>query len=215
MAMADWFRCTDWNERTEAEFFRRLKRARTQKPQYLLIQALTLVQTGRPEFAETALNLIHLFEDEYSEDFFVTNAFDVKAHALTLLERWEDAFQAFEDALSARRARPNVTNDVWLEYPLCIARRRERDRYQRALEILKEFASPQDLLFPVSQFKYFATVALISADQGDREGAVRWARNALAAVSKPAPFTRHPGVGLVGPRYADLQIELEHLVAGL
>ena len=117
--------------------------------------------------------------------------------------------------MSARRARPNIINDAWLEYPLCIARRRVRDRYQRALEILKEFASRRDLLFPNSQFLYFAPVAMISADQGDREGAARWARNALAAVSKPAPFSRHPGVGLVGPRYADLQIELEQLVAGV
>src|ERR1041385_2504643 len=59
--MADWYRCTGWNEQTEVEFFRRLKRARDQKPQYLVIQAGTLVGTGRPEVAAAALNLNELF----------------------------------------------------------------------------------------------------------------------------------------------------------
>ena len=63
--MPDWYRCTDWNAQSEAEFFRRLKRARRQKPQYLVIQAGTLVGTGRPEVAAAALNLIERFVQEH------------------------------------------------------------------------------------------------------------------------------------------------------
>jgi hypothetical protein len=63
--MRDWFRCTDWNEATEGEFFRRLKRARRQRPQYLVIQAATLVGTGRRELAACALSLLELFTQEY------------------------------------------------------------------------------------------------------------------------------------------------------
>lgn len=210
--MPDWYRCTDWNEQVEADFFRRLKRARHQKPQYLVIQAGTLVGTGRRELATTALNLIQLFVQEHYEPFFASGAFHTKAQALLILERSEEAFQAFEAALAARRATPNVIHNTWLEYPLTIARRRARDRYQRALEILNEFVSPSALVFPLQQFQYFATLALISADEGDREGASRWAKNALAATTKQAPFSRHPDVGLVGMTDADLQIELEQLV---
>ena len=210
--MPDWYRCTDWNEQVEAEFFRRLKRARHQKPQYLVIQAGTLVSTGRRELAATALNLIQLFVQEHYAPFFASGAFHTKAQALLILERWEEAFQAFEDALAARRAMPNVIHDTWLEYPLTIARRRARDRYHRALEILNEFMSPSALVFPLQQFQYFATLALISADEGDSEGASRWAKNALAATTRQAPFSRHPDVGLVGMTDADLQIELEQLV---
>lgn len=196
--MPDWYRCTDWNEQSEAEFFRRLKRARHQKPQYLVIQAGTLVGTGRPEVAAAALNLIELFVQEHYERIFASGAFHTKAQALLILERCEEAFQAFEDALAARRAMPNVIDNTWLEYPLTIARRRARDRYQRALEVLNEFVSPTALVLPIQEFQYFATLALISADEGDREAAARWARNALAATTKQAPFSRHPDVGLVG-----------------
>jgi hypothetical protein len=121
--MPDWYRCTDWSEQSEAEFFRRLKRARGQNPQYLVIQALTLVGTGRLELAATALNLIKLFFEDHCEKYFASNAFQVKAEALLMLDRTEEAFEAFEGALVARRELPNVVNNAWLDYPLAVARR--------------------------------------------------------------------------------------------
>lgn len=110
--MPEWYRCTDWNEQGEAEFFRRLKRARHQKPQYLVIQAGTLVRTGRPEAAAVALNLIELFVQEHYDAVFASGAFHTKAQALLMLERWEEACQAFEDALAARRAMPNLIHNT-------------------------------------------------------------------------------------------------------
>ena len=87
-----------------------------------------------------------------------------------------------------------------------------RSIYQRAPDVLNEFVSPTALVFPIQEFQYFATLALISADEGDREGASRWARNALTAASKQAPFALAPDVGLVGMTDANLQVELEQLV---
>lgn len=210
--MRDWFRCTDWNELCEAEFFRRLKRARHQRPQYLVIQAGTLIGTARIELATPALSLLELFLHDHYDPFFASGAQYTKARALLMLGRWDEAFQAFEESLAARRASPGVIDDAWLEYPLTIALRRARDRYQRALDVLNEFLSPTALVFPIQEFQYFATLALISADEGDREGASRWARNALAATTKQGSFSRHPAVGLVGMAHADLQVELEQLV---
>jgi tetratricopeptide (TPR) repeat protein len=209
--MADWYRSTGWSEQIEAEFFRRLKRPRDQKPQYLVIQASTLLNTRRPEAASTALTLIDRFFAEHYQQLFVSDAFQMRADALLLLERWEDGFHAFEDALAARRAFPNVINNAWLDYPLTVARRRARHRYDRALQVLKEFVSPTALVFPIQEFQYFAALALISADQGDREGAARSAHNALAAAARQAPFVRHPGAGLVDATNSDLKGELEQL----
>ena len=112
----------------------------------------------------------------------------------------------------SREALPGVIDNAWLEYPLIIARRRARDRYQRALEILNEFVGHTELVFPIQQFQYFATLALIAGDEGDQEEASRWAKNALSATTKRAPFSRHPDVGLVGMIDAELQVELEKLV---
>ena len=150
--MADWYRCRDWDAQREAEFLRRLKRARHQKPQYLVIQALTLVETRRRELAPHALTLVDRFLQEHYEPLHASRAFHVRAGALVMMERWEEAFKAFEDALAARRVMPTIIDDAWLEYPLAIARQRARDRYSRALQILNEFQSPAALVFPIQQF---------------------------------------------------------------
>ena len=209
--MPYWYQSTDWNEQIEADFFRRLRRARSHRPHYLVIQAQTLVNTGRPELAPTALSLIEIFFHEHSESYRAVDAVRTKARALMVLERWEEAFQVFEETLAARRAKGPVTDYCWLEYPLAIARRRARDRYQQALRILDEFASHARLVLPIYEFQYFATLALMSADGGDAEGASRWAKHAIAATTKAGPFAHHPDVGLVGMTDADLQIELEQL----
>jgi tetratricopeptide (TPR) repeat protein len=206
-----WYRNMVWDEQIEAEFFTRLRRARSQNPQYVVIQAITLADADQPELARVALNLIELFVQQYYDRGLASNAFNAKAQALLMLDRFEDACQAFEDALEARRALPSVVNDAWLQYPLLIARQRARERYPRAMEVLEEFL-PGAGLFPLDKFLYFAAVALISAESGD--DASRWAVNALEAAAAPAPFPRHPTVGLVGARYSALQIELKRLASG-
>ena len=42
MSSDDWYRNEDWNESIEEHFYSKLKRARSQRDQYLVIQALTL-----------------------------------------------------------------------------------------------------------------------------------------------------------------------------
>ena len=211
--MSDWYRLEDWDDAREAEFFRRLKRARHQKPQYLVIQAHTLVRTGRSDLAGVALHLVELFCQSHYDPFFASNAYYTKAQALVRLDRWDDAFEAFEQALAARRESPTIINNAWLEYVLTVATRRARHRYQRALDVMQEFVEPSGLMLPLSQFQYFAALALISADEGDRSGAARWATNALAATSRSSPLSGHAGLGEVGNAYAALRDELREIAA--
>lgn len=206
-----WYRNIVWDKPIETEFFARLRRARSGKSQYVVIQAIILADAEQPELARVALNLIELFVQQYHERGSASNAFNAKARALLVLDRFEHACQAFEDALEARRAMPSVVNHAWLEYPLAIAQRRARERYPRATEVLQEFIAGA-LLFPIEKFLYFAALALIVADSGD--DASRWAVNALEAAAAPAPLSRHPTAGLVGARYAALQIELKQLASG-
>jgi len=82
--MSDWFRNEDWSPEIEEQFFRKLGRARSQKAQYLRVQAYTLRKT-RPEIA------LKLLETYFAtgDTSFVALAYDDQAAAYTALGKFE------------------------------------------------------------------------------------------------------------------------------
>ena len=175
----------------------------------MVIQAGTLAHAGPAELAPVAIRLVDLFCDDYFEKIFASHAHSTKAHALLRLDRYDEACDAFEAALQARRVQPNVIDDTWLMFALTVALRGDRSRYDRVTAVLAEFNGPGSLTFPSQVFDFFTSLALISSDLGDGSTAARWAANALAAVDQAGPFPRHPDVGLVRGVDASLREKLE------
>ena len=86
-----------------------------------------------------------------------------------------------------------------------MAEARRKDPYDVALSSLSEFGAP---VFPWHVFILNGAKALISADEGDLEGAKRSAQIALAAaaVTDPGLGWGREAVGLVRPRERDSEL---------
>lgn len=65
--MQEWYRTSDWDEAAQEDFEKRLRRARSSRPQYLRIKALALQEAGLPHEAET---LIRRLLAEHPDDDF-------------------------------------------------------------------------------------------------------------------------------------------------
>jgi len=67
MSAEDWYRNTKWNNSIKESFFEKLSRARSQRDQYLVIQALSLAET----IPQACIDLVnHYFEtrkDKYED----------------------------------------------------------------------------------------------------------------------------------------------------
>jgi len=91
----DWFRNKVWNSRIEEAFFSKLSRARSQRDQYLVIQASTIAAI----VPDAALKLVDLYFDTRTDRFQDMPALHAKADALLAMDRLAEAIFAYKDAL--------------------------------------------------------------------------------------------------------------------
>lgn len=202
----EWCRNTDWNDAIEAEFRKRLRRARAfNQKQYMRIQADYLVYTH----PRVALQLL----DEYfalGGDILRAFALSTRAQAYRELGDIEEALRAYEACLDYEAAKPGVRGSAYLEYPRLVMELRRRDKYERVQQL---FASwDKEEIFAVQTFTRCAAMALIHDDLGRADEARLAAIDALAAAGVSHSGMRyHPRVGLLG----DLPLEVEALLVRL
>src|SRR6476661_5035779 len=99
-----WFRCTTWNEADRAEFERRLSRARPSgRPQYLRIQALTLIRTRIADLVRVGLSLTDRFLRDYPDDWQAALVYEMRGDAYEMLGEIPAALQSYRDAASVER----------------------------------------------------------------------------------------------------------------
>jgi len=212
--MSDWFRNEDWSPEIEEQFFLKLGRTRTQKAQYLRIQASYLSER-RPEVALSLLDRYFELRD-ISKDAatFVDQAqgYVDQAHAFAALGDWEQSAAAFEKALSRERDFPNYLTQAGFEFPVFAAIHRMTNRYAFALGIIEMYRPKATL--PVERFCSYAASALIATELGAGQEAADFARQALSASVTQSPFPHHPGIGLVEGKHDGLKTQLQRLTLG-
>lgn len=196
MAADDWFRNSIWNDEVETLFYQKLERARSQKHQYMVIQASYL----KDGFPKVTLRLIDEYFESREDKFHDAQAYCIQANANVSLSKIDCAIEAFKAALSRESEFPNLQTTAYLDYPLLVAINQVEAEYAQATEILIEFKSR--IMFPLDKFLWHASLALI-------ENSAEQAKLALeAAKVKRSGFRFHQDVGLVGLEYKSLVKDL-------
>ena len=197
---ADWFRRSTWTAQDEAEFQASLGRSRSifHKAQYLRIQAAHLAAVGTEPLIEAALRLLDQLISQFPHDSQLALAFQQRASCLVDLGRHAQALAAYEAALAAERAFPNLRTGAVLDYgELAIALHRT-DLYPRIEWLLNEMTSTSGPQFPVGDYQYSVVRAFLAAERKDWAAVRTHAARALAAASKTeSPFRYHRKLGLV------------------
>jgi len=199
MASDDWFRNSEWNDKIQEKFFTNLGRARSQRDQYLAIQAITLA----PNHPNAALSLVDHYFETRAEQYDDTTAFLAKALACEVLQQLDEAVQAYKAALSCDKDRPSPTTNAYLDFPYLVARHKIESEYELALEILDNNVMAPTL--PIHIFRWHASSALIYQAKGQSEKAKTYASRAIEAASaRQSGFSRHQNLGLVGDDEKDV-----------
>jgi len=203
----DWYRNENWSPEIEKQFNEKLKRTRSQGPQYLCIQANILAKTE----PRVALRLLERYFAR-GDEFDMPRAFGAQADTFQALNLFEEAIQSYKSALTWEQTHHSMMTNAYLDLPFLIASRKLSKHYDLAMELLfspnyeplqrGEQRRNYILMFPIHVFMHAYALALIHHDRGNRPKAIEQAARALASAKiSESPFPRHRGVGLVSDRF--------------
>ncbi|WP_340588648.1 hypothetical protein [Erythrobacter alti] len=159
--MTDWFRNTDWDDEIEAAFFAKLDRARSQRDQYIVLQAHHLSQTH----PEVALRLIDLYNETRKEDFHDIRAERIVAAAKFAMGGYVEALDDYLKMLGRQDDDQPMFVGSPLEFAFLAARFRSETHYAAALAQLDSMEPPNAKQVE-PYFRYCAAIALIDSETG-------------------------------------------------
>ncbi|PHS03197.1 MAG: hypothetical protein COA78_18465 [Blastopirellula sp.] len=191
MSLDDWYRNENWNEEIEREFFRKLNRARSQRTQYLVIQAMILSE-NHPRITLRLVEEYFASQKSNSDD---VRAIWARALAYLNLGDIENAMKSFRSVLDREDEFPNCLSSVYVDYPYIVATRKIEQEYDNAIKVLHD--NGDRLTHPIEHFKWHAAFALI---QDNRKQACKALE---AAQIETSDFRYHPGFGLVGEAHEE------------
>ncbi|WP_421705218.1 hypothetical protein [Alloalcanivorax xenomutans] len=158
MSSDDWYRNTDWNESIEEHFYSKLKRARTQRDQYVVIQAITLVE----QHPEVSLRLVDECFEARKDNFDGAGSLLARANAFIALYDLERGVTTYKEILKREREFPNLQAGTYLDYPYLVATQKIERECASALDVPDEHVDR--LPFPLDYYKWHASKALTNND---------------------------------------------------
>ncbi|MCC7522671.1 hypothetical protein IT407_02640 [Candidatus Uhrbacteria bacterium] len=214
MTSRNWYRKTTWSKADQEDFEKHFSRARgVTKPQALTIQAHHLIHDiGTRDAINAGIGLIDRMLKDYSADFENARAYDFLGDANERLGNFDSALVAYSLSLDAQRKCPGITGQVHLSFGDLVARLKIKERYEEALNALKEFGS-NDQLTQKTRFMHESILARILYDLGEAEKAKLHALNALkSAYVADQFFTKEKGIGkLSNEDYRKLEKEIRQI----
>jgi hypothetical protein len=202
----DWFRNKTWNTEKEEAFFEKLGRARSQRDQYLAIQAITLA----PHHPRVAIKLVDHYFETRKDDFHDVQALLANVDAHKALNDRATVVRTYKEILAREVEFPKHKTTAYVMFPYLVATKKIEDEYAFAIEVLDNRQG--DVVFPLDRFMWHASYALISSRRGDDSAAKKHAQLATAAAeARKSGFRYHQNLGLVGKEHKPVVKELIRL----
>jgi tetratricopeptide (TPR) repeat protein len=194
----DWFRSPGWDEANQQLFEEKLSQARTIRPQYMRIKALSLLGTGDKRRVAAGRDLLHRLMEEHPDDIFgVSGAHYALGDSFAKEGRHREAIGYLRECLKLEReGGPKHRTELRLAEVLIAAP--ESPDFDEVWELLGATGADGGLVFNSDVWRIEVGRARLLVRQGDEEAAGEHARRALDVLARNEPqLPRHPTVGRI------------------
>jgi tetratricopeptide (TPR) repeat protein len=207
MPTKDWFRNESWNDEIREAFFKRLHRSRSNKAQYLRIQAHHLAKK-HPDAASELLDLIF---SEYPEKMELSAAYLQRAELAINKRQLSEAIKWLRMALQHQRLYPNVITNAHLVFGKLVIENKVKELFEEAKSVLAKYE--QHNAFPIQLYESYGIAAIIASEEGNKSAASELASKALEnAEKKESGFGNHRLLGLVNDKSTDFHKKLLKII---
>ncbi|MDU1903312.1 MAG: hypothetical protein E6772_00905 [Dysgonomonas sp.] len=199
--MSDWYRKKTWTKEDEEYFYQKLKRAREYgRPQYLRIQAITLIDTHENDLLDVAEILLNKILEDYPENKLErSSAFHSLGDIYKLHEDYATAINYYKEAIDFEKKFPNVRTMAYLDYSELIIKTNQENKYNAIEKLLK--SKLLELVFPIEKYKVCSILSIINKHNGKLTQAKEYAVLAEQyANEQTSGFRYHKYLGVVKER---------------
>jgi|SRR5690606_4081334 len=194
----EWYRKKSWTASDQEEFYNKLSRARKDnRAQYLKIQAIELMQTGKSGLLDVAEDLLNQLLAEYPDDEFNKSAY---LHTLgkiyQLRKDSETALKYYHQAVDFEKVYPQVKTGVDIDFSELVFKLEKTQHFELAQQLME--TRIEGAVFPIEKHRASLILANIHKSKGEQIGFERYEKLAEeSAAQKTSGLRHHPDLGLV------------------
>lgn len=197
----DWYRKKSWTKSDQEDFNTRLKRARKDnQAQYLKIQAIEFLDTGKTELLNVAEQLLNQYFDEHPNDTFNRSA---SLHLMGKIYEQRNDFEAainyFKKAVDFELIHPNIKTQADFDFSDLVVKLEKPEHFELVEQLMNKRL--ENSLFPVEKYRGYSILAIISKTKNDQVNFERFKELAEEnAIQEYSGLRYHQGLGTVKKR---------------
>lgn len=184
--MTDWYRRETWTKSDDEEFFAKLRRAREDnRAQYLKIQAITLIDTGKRELLPAAEMLLNKILTDYSvHRVQISQSYSSLGTIFRIRGDYEKALDYYRKSMNFEKVFPNVQTGSDVHFAEVVVQAGKTELFDDAEKILLTKVNADELKWPFQDYLVYSLLSVITRFKGDHEQAAVYAE--LAEVNAKA-----------------------------
>lgn len=197
----DWYRRKTWTDEDQRDYFERLNLAKKHnRPQYLRIQAIELLETGEKENLEAAEKLLKKQLSEFPEERVNrSSAFRTLGEIERIRGNSDKALNYYRKALNFEKEFPNSITQAYLDFSELVVKEKREEDYNFVQELL--LSRIDNLAFPIEKYKAYSILSIINKKNNELEKAKEFAKLAEQFVNaETSGFRYHKKLGVVKER---------------